>query len=57
MRQAWDLRPFAAVHLDTWSYKIQRNYMGLKIAVCMGSWGKFYTKRHKDQKTHLPFLK
>ena len=33
----------------SWSYKIQRNYKGLKITVCMHSWGKFCTKRYKKR--------
>ena len=32
------------------SSKIQRNYMGLKIAVCMPSWGKLWTTRYKKTK-------
>ena len=46
-------------HLSS-SYKIQRNYMGLEITVCMCSWGKFWTKRYKEKKkktSQLPFLK
>ena len=31
-------------HLSS-SNKIQRSYMGLKITVCMGSWGKFWTQK------------
>ena len=31
--------------------------MGLKITVYMHGWGKFWTKRYKDQKTQLPLLK
>lgn len=60
----WDLGPSAAVlqslhltHLSS-SNKRQRDYMGLKIALCMRSWGKFSTKRYKDKKNiQLPFLK
>ena len=53
LRQAWDLGPFTAaqqcLNLDTLllEHKIQRNYMGLKIAVCMCSWNKFWNKRYK----------
>ena len=37
------------------SNKIQRNYKGLKITVCMWSWGKFYTKKtHNDKKKRNP---
>ena len=32
------------------SNKMQRDYMGLKITLCMRSWGKFWTKRYKDKK-------
>ena len=32
------------------SYKIQRNNIGLKITVCLGTWGKFCTKRYKKTK-------
>ena len=39
------------------SNKMQRNYMGLKITVCMHSWGKFWTKDKNHQKTQLPLLK
>lgn len=44
------------------SYKIQRNNIGLKITVCLGTWGKFCTKRYKKTKKKksppkLPFLK
>lgn len=46
------------------SYKIQRNNIGLKITVCLGTWGKFCTKRYKKTKKEkkksppkLPFLK
>ena len=35
----------------SWSYKTQRSYMGLKLAVCMHSWSEFWTKRYKDKKT------
>ena len=31
--------------------------MGLKITAYMHGWGKFWTKRYKDQKTQLPLLK
>ena len=31
-------------HLSS-SNKIQRSYVGLKITVCMGSWGKFWTPK------------
>lgn len=53
LRQAWDLGRFTAVlqclNLDTLllEHKIQRNYMGLTIAVCMCSWNKFWTTRYK----------
>ena len=54
----WDLGPSAAVlqslyltHLSS-SNKRQRDYMGLKIALCMRSWGKFWTKRYKEKKKH-----
>ena len=30
------------------SNKIQRNYKGLKITVCIRSWGKFWTTRYKE---------
>ena len=40
-------------HLSS-SYKIQRNYMGLEITVCMCSWGKFWTKRYKEKKKNQP---
>ena len=30
--------------------KIQRNYKGLKISVCMHSWGKLWTTRYKKTK-------
>ena len=60
----WDLGPSAAVlqslqltHLSS-SNKRQRDYMGLKIALCMRSRGKFWTKRYKEKKNiQLPFLK
>ena len=32
------------------SNKIQRNYKGLKITVCMHSWGKLWTARYKKTK-------
>ena len=51
LRQAWDMGCFATVlqclHLDS---KIQRDYTGLKITVCMCSWGKLWTKRYKKTK-------
>ena len=50
LRQAWDLGPsLQCLHLDTLllEHKIQRNYMGLKMAVCMCSWNKSWTKRYK----------
>ena len=40
------------------SNEIQRNYKGLKITVCMQSWGKLWTIRYKKtEKTQLPLLK
>ena len=29
---------------------VATSYLGLKITVCMRSWGKFWTKRQKDKK-------
>ena len=53
----WDLRPFAAVlqclHMDTHlssSNKIQRNYIGLKITVCIAVGANSAPKRYKDTK-------
>ena len=40
-------------HLS-WSNKTQRNYMGLKITVCMSSCGKFWTKDTNRPKSQLP---
>lgn len=56
-----------SLYLDTPLFEliIQRNYMQLKITVCMCNWGKFWTKKiQKDKKqtnqtrtTQLPFLR
>ena len=40
------------------SNKVQRNYTGLKIPVCMSSWGNSGPTRYKEtKKTQLPLLK
>ena len=65
MRQAgtWDPLLLQCSSACTWTYlslsnKIQRNYMGLKIAVCMHGWGKLEQKDTKDKtKNQLPHLK
>ena len=56
MRQAWNLGPLLQccnaciwTHL-TWSNKIPRNYMGLKLTVYTCRWGKFWTKDTKRPK-------
>ena len=41
----------------SWSNKIQRNYKGLKITVCMSSWNKLRTRYKKTRGTQLPLLK
>ena len=62
MRQAWDPL-LQRCNACTWtnvssSYKIQVNYKGLKITVCVHSWGKFWTKDTKrPKKAQLPLLK
>ena len=43
----WDLRPCAAELAPGQTSPpetTQRNYKGLKVTVCMRSWGKFWTK-------------
>ena len=48
------------MHLDNTSppaKKMQRNDVGLKRTLCMSSWGKFWTKKKRDQKTQLSLLK
>ena len=53
----WDLGPRTlCCSACTWtnvssSNKIQRNYKGLKITVCMCSWGRLWTKRYKETKS------
>ena len=55
----WDLGPGTlCCSACTWtnvssSYKIQRNYKGLKITVCMCSWGKLCTTRYKKTNCHF----
>ena len=45
-------------HTSPQATKYKKNYMGLKITVCMCSWGKFWTQKiQKDKKNQLPFLK
>ena len=39
------------------SYITHRNYMGLKVTIRTGSWGKFWTKRYEDKNSQLPFMK
>lgn len=50
----WDLL-LQSCNACTWrivssSNKIQIKYKGLKITVCLCSWDKFWTKRHKETK-------
>ena len=47
----WDLEPFTAMIARLACDKIQINYMGLKITVCMHSWGRFWTKDPKRPKS------
>ena len=62
----WDLGPLNdSCKPSPPATKIQRNYMGLKITLCMHSWSKFWTKKIQKRHTHthththkqLPFLK
>ena len=53
MRQVGTWDPLLqCLHLDKHllSYKIQRNYKGLKIYACLCSWGKSSMKRYKKTK-------
>ena len=59
LRQIWDLGSFAAMlalgHLS-FSNKIQRNYMGLKITMCTVRENS-RQKIQREQKTQMPFLR
>ena len=39
------------------SNRIRRNYKGLKITVCMSSWGKLWTTKYKKAQTQLPLMR
>ena len=41
----------------SFSNRLQRNYKGIKITVCMQSWGKLWTIRYKKTQIQLPLLK
>ena len=61
LKTGWDLDALFQVlqcflHLDKLLLQQQRNYMGLKITVCLNSWGKFCTKEKTNkQKTWCHF--